>query len=149
MLDTKTKKYVPSEVFSEDKGIEVGVTKLTQTPVSSTIYLSELVDERIVSQEEKQLRTVSIEYLISDNLGKEYKHVHYRDTGHSTDFDVDHRSYPRITTNVVDDAATTLSITPIVHVYGVANPNSNGEGALVPAMEPYAIEPIQVPINKN
>ncbi|WP_394191501.1 DUF4179 domain-containing protein [Paenisporosarcina quisquiliarum] len=149
MLDTKTKKYVPSEVFSEDKGIEVGVTKLTQTPVSSTIYLSELVDERLVSQEEEELRTVSIDYLISDNLGKEYKYVHYRDTGHSTDFDVNHRSYPRITTNVVDDAATTLTITPIVHVYRVANPNSKGESPLVPVMEPYAIESIQVPINKN
>lgn len=149
MLDNKTKKYAAREVFTEDKGIEVGVTKITQTPVSSTIYLSELVDERIVSHEEQEMRAVSIEYLISDNLGKEYKYVHYRDTGHSTDFDVNHRSYPRITTNVLDDSATTLTITPIVHVHKVANPNSKGEGPLVPVMEPYAIESIQVPINKD
>jgi len=149
MLDTKTKKYAASEVFTEDKGIKVGVKKITQTPVSSTIYLSELVDERIVSQEEEQLRTVSIEYLISDNLGKDYKYVHYHDTGHSTDFDENHRSYPRITTSVVDDAASTLIITPIVHVYKVSNPNSKGEGPLVPVMEPYAIESIQVPLNKD
>ena len=149
MLDNKTKKYAPNEVFTKDKGIVVGVTKITQTPVSSTIYLSELVDERVVSQEEEELRTVSIDYLISDNLGNEYKYVHYRDTGHSTDFDANHKSYPRITTNVVDDAATTLTITPIVNVNRVANPNSKGEGPLVPVMEPYTIESIQVPINNN
>lgn len=148
-LENTTKKYTASDVSTEDKGIVVGVTKITQTPVSSTIYLSELVDERVVSHEEKELRAVSIDYLISDNLGKEYKSVHYLDTGHSTDFNANHRSYPRITTNVVDDAATTLTITPIVNVYKVANPNSKGEGPLVPVMEPYTIESIQVPINKN
>ncbi|MDF2066650.1 DUF4179 domain-containing protein [Bacillus sp. Cr_A10] len=149
MLDNKTRKFATSEFSTEEEGIEVELTKITQTPISSTIYLSELVDERVVSQEEEEMRSASIEYLISDNLGKEYKYVHYRDTGHSTDFDANHRSYPRITTNVFDDAATTLTITPIINVMKVANPDSNGDGPLVPVMEPYTIESIQVPINKN
>lgn len=145
-LDNKTRKFAANEFSTKDKGIEVELTKITQTPISSTIYLSELVDERVISQEEEEMRGVQIEYLISDNLGKEYKYVHYRDTGHSTDFDVNHRSYPRITTKILDDAATTLTITPIVNVMKVDNPNSNGDGPLVPVMEPYTIESIHVPI---
>ncbi|ALC85319.1 hypothetical protein AM499_05450 [Bacillus sp. FJAT-22090] len=146
-LDNKTRNYASSDFSTEDEGIAVELTKITQTPVSSTIYLSELVDERLVAQEKEEMRAVSIDYLISDNLGKEYKYVHYHDTGHSTDFDVNHKSYPRITTDVLDDAATTLTITPIVNVMNVDNPNSNGDGPLVPVMEPYTIESIQVPIN--
>lgn len=149
MLNNKTRKYAPSDFSVEDKGIVVELTKITQTPISSTIYLSELVDERVVSQEEEEMRSVQIEYLISDNLGKEYKYVHSRDTGHSTDFEVNHKSYPRITTNVLDDAVTTLTITPIVNVMKVTNPDSNGDGPLVPVGEPYTIESIQVPTNKN
>ncbi|GGA29176.1 DUF4179 domain-containing protein [Psychrobacillus lasiicapitis] len=148
-LDNKTKKYAANEFSTVDEGIEVELTKITQTPISSTIYLSELVDERLVSQEKEEMRGVQIEYLISDNLGKEYNYVHYRDTGHSTDFDVNHKSYPRVTTTVFDEAATTLTITPIVLVMKVDNPNTKGEGPLVPVMEPYTIESIQVPINKN
>lgn len=148
-LDNKTRKFTTNEFSTEDKGIEVDLTKITQTPISSTIYLSELVDERVVSQEEKEMRVVLIEYLISDDSGKSYKYVHYRDSTHSTDFDANHRSNPRITMSVFDDAATTLTITPIVNVMKVDNPDSNGDGFLVPVMEPYTIESIQVPLNKK
>ncbi|ATP39862.1 anti-sigma factor [Solibacillus sp. R5-41] len=145
-LERKINEYDSGEVIAVDAGVEVELIKMTETPISTTIYLTEKVDERLVAKEDEDLRTVGIEYKVTDNLGTNYKYIHYRDTGHSTDFNEDHRSNPRITINVVDKDVTHIEITPIVTAYKVANPNQNGDGFLEPVIESYSIESIHIPL---
>lgn len=147
-LERKTIKLDSNDVRTVDAGVEVEAIIMTETPIATTIYLSEKVDERLVAQEDEEMRGVQIEYLVSDNLGNKYKYIHFRSTGHSTDFKEGHKSYPRLTLNVIDEEATYIEITPIVTAYKVANPNKDGDGFLEPVTEPYSMVPIKVPLTK-
>ena len=144
-LESKVTKLDSNNVKTTDTGVEINGVKMTESPISTTIYLSEKVDERLISKEEKELRVALIEYLVSDNLGNKHKFIHYRDIGHSTDFHVNTRSNPRITISEIDEEAEYLEITPIINVYKTTNPSG---GALEPIMKPYSIEPIQIPLIK-
>ncbi|MGB3260932.1 DUF4179 domain-containing protein [Paenisporosarcina sp.] len=141
-LESETQKFADS-IKSEEEDIGVVVTKMTETPISTTLYLSEFADVRKIAKEDEEWRGVLIEYLVSDNLGNEYKTIHYNGTGHSTDFK-NHVNYSRITTTVFHEEATTLTITPIVGVYKMIDNN----GSLELVKEPYTIETIQLPLNK-
>ncbi|MCH7323241.1 DUF4179 domain-containing protein [Solibacillus sp. MA9] len=143
-LENSVTSFKSPKIKSSDTGVEITLVKMTQSPISTTIKLAEKVDERIVSQEQEELRTVSIEYLVSDDLGNEYNIIHYRDTGHSTDFNINHISTPRITMNIPNNNASYITITPIVTAYKVVN----SDGLLEQVIEPYKIEPIHVPLNK-
>lgn len=147
-LESNITKFASKNIKSNDAGVEITLKKMTQSPISTTIYLAEKVEERIVSQEEQEFRSVFIEYFVADDLGNEYSIIHYRDTGHSTDFQESHISTPRITINVIDKDASYIYITPIVNVGKVDNPDENGSGTIVPVMAPYEIEPIRISLNK-
>jgi len=147
LLENDVTNYVANDVITTDTGIEIGLSKITQSPISTTFYLNEKVDERIVSKEEKEMRFIEIEYLVSDNLGNEYGLIHIRGTGHSTDFGTDHINDPQIITNRLHEDASYIYITPIINVLKVDNPDVNGDGTLVPVMEPFQIEPVRVPLN--
>lgn len=147
-LERKINEFDSGEVMAVDTGVEVELIKMTETPISTTIYLTEKVDERLVAQEDEEMRGALIEYLVTDNLGHEYKYIHYRDTGHNTDFDANHRSNPRITISAMDKEVTHIQITPIVMAYKVANPDKNGNRFLEPVMESYSIESLQIPIKR-
>jgi len=145
-LESETQEFVGVGIQSETAGIDIMLTKMTETPVSTTLYLSEQVDVRKVSMEDEEWRGVTMEYLVTDDLGNEYNMIYYWDTGHSTDFQ-DFEGYlsrPRITTALFHEEATSITITPIVNVYK----KLNDDGFLELVKEPYAIESIQFDLNK-
>ncbi|MGN7386005.1 DUF4179 domain-containing protein [Sporosarcina sp. SAFN-015] len=147
-LDSKTKKFADAGIVSNADGIDITLTKMTETPISTTLYLSERVDMRTAAAEEEEWRGIQIEYLVKDDLGNDYNMIYYHDVGHSTDFEdfKDYTSRPRITTTQFHEDATSITITPIVNVYKFANevdedPNSR---PLELVAEPYAIESMQL-----
>lgn len=145
-LEGETEEFVGAGIHAEAAGIDVTLTKMTETPVSTTIYLSEQVDVEKVSMEDEEWRGIQIEYLVTDDLGNEYNIIHYRDVGHSTDFQdfQDYLSKPRITTTVFREEATSVIITPIVNVYKMIS----DDGTLELVKEPYPIEQMQFDLNK-
>lgn len=147
-LESETEDIIDSGYKSEDNGVEISLTKMAETPISTTLYLTEIVDERAIAKEDDEFRGVLIEYSVVDDLGNKQNFIHYRNTGHSTDFEPGHVSHPRLTMNAFDDRATSITITPTVHVYTVKNPDSNGSGPLELVMTPYEIESIVYPLNK-
>ncbi|MEK9200155.1 DUF4179 domain-containing protein [Ureibacillus sp. FSL E2-3493] len=140
-LERETFNLAKEHLKTEAEGIEVSVTKLTETSVSTTLYFAEKVDEELFTKEREEWRSVSIDYVISDDLGRNYNFVHYRGGGHNTDFD-SLWSKSRITTNVFDEQATSITITPIVHV----NKKAGNGGKLERIGEPFKMEPITVPL---
>lgn len=146
-LESVAVNFADRNVQTTDTGIEIEVAKMTQSPISTTFYISEKVDERIVSQEEIEMRGVLIDYLVSDDLGNEYNYIHSRSTDHSTDFDANHISTPQIVLDPIHEEASYIYIKPVINVFKVENPDANGSGNVVPALEPFQIEPIRVPLN--
>lgn len=141
----ETKSLAEAGITSKADGVNVALTKMTKTPISTTLYLSEIVDLRSAVIEDEEWRGAQLTYVVTDNLGNEYNAIHYKDTGHSTDFRKDHRSLPRIMTTHFNEDATSITITPYVHVYKFANdveedPNVR---SLELVMEPYAIESME------
>lgn len=129
---------------TEEEGIKISLIKMVQTPISSTFYLSENVDIRKIVSEEEKWRGVLVEYIVTDNLGNEYDAIHFRDTGHSIDFTQDHRSYPRITTTIFHDDATSITITPFINTFRMVN----SDGVLEHTKQPYSLQPIVVPLDR-
>lgn len=125
-------------------GIDVTLTKMTETPVSTTLYLSEHVDVRKEAMEDEEWRGVVIDYVVTDDLGNEYNVIHYKDTSHSTDFKQNHVSYPRITTTIFDEQATSITIMPIVNIYKKVS----DDGTLELVKQPYPIQSMQFDLKK-
>lgn len=146
-LESASSNFADRNVQTSDTGIEIEVAKMTQSPISTTFYINEKIDERIVSQEDIEMRGVLIEYLVSDDLGNDYNYIHNRGTGHSTDFNANHISTPQIVLNPIHVDASYIYLTPVINVFKVENTNANGSGTVVPAMKPFQIEPIRVPLN--
>ena len=138
-LEGETQDLSQDGIHSEANGIDVALTKMTETPISTTLYFSEIIDERLVATEDSEWRGVLIGYVVTDNLGNDYNIIHSKDTGHSTDFEQSHRSYPRLTTTLFHEEATSVTITPIVNIHKMIN----SDGLLELVQEPYPIEPMQ------
>ncbi|WP_060203756.1 DUF4179 domain-containing protein [Sporosarcina koreensis] len=136
----ETKSFTDAGITSEADGVHVALTKMTKTPITTTLYLSENVDVRTAALEDEEWRGALLTYVVTDDLGNEYNAIHYKDTGHSTDFRKEHRSVPRITTTTFHEDATSITITPYVNVYKFINDEDVNEGPLELAKEPYAIE---------
>ncbi|MCG3087314.1 DUF4179 domain-containing protein [Sporosarcina cyprini] len=145
-LKVHSKDYVGSELIAADDGINIVLTKMTATPVSTTIYLSESVDIPTVTKQDTEWRGILMDYRVTDDVGNEYNIISYEDIGHSSDFNGRNlESNPRITMTLLDKQATSLYITPIVNIYELDKENGSD---LIPIQEPYEIEPIVVPIEK-
>lgn len=142
-LEASTNDFAEKDVDSETAGIQIDLKKITETPVSATIYLSELVDIPVVADEDTEWRGTLIEYEVTDDLGNEYNAIHFKDIGHSTDFK-NRSSNPRITTTLFHPNASAIYVTPTVNVVKMIN----SEGDLELDKEPYAMEPLIIPLNK-
>lgn len=140
-----TKNFSGAGITSQANGIDGSLTKMTETPISTTIYLSETVDIPTATLEEAEWRGILIEYSVNDDLGNEYNMIYYQDVGHSANFQNNHVSRPRITTTQFHEDATSITITPIVNVYKFANEVDEDPTArsLELIMEPYAIESME------
>lgn len=146
-LEAQSKDYIGSGLLSKNEGINVTLTKLTSTPISTTLYLSERVDIPTVTKQDTEWRGILFDYKVTDDVGNEYNFINSYGTGHSSDFN--HRklvSTPRITMSLIDESATSLYITPIVHIYEKEGNEDSSDVSLI--QEPYEIEPIVVPIEK-
>lgn len=144
-LDNQTKSFADMGIDSSAQGIDVALTKMTKTPISNTLYLSEKVDVPSAASEDEEWRGVLIEYSVKDDLGNEYNMIYYPDVGHSADFQNNHVSKPRITTTQFHEDATSITITPIVNVYKFANEVDEDPTSrpLELVKEPYAIESME------
>ncbi|WP_107840011.1 DUF4179 domain-containing protein [Metasolibacillus meyeri] len=143
-LESESQIFQKDSLKIEAEGVEVAVLKSTKTPIATTFYMSELVDEALLAQEYDKVRLASIEYRVTDDVGNHYNFIHHRGTSHSTDFGEFHMNYPRITLPAFDEKATSITITPIVGVYKVKNDAIEGE--VVPVKESFEIAPIQIPV---
>lgn len=143
-LKSESQIYQKDSLKSEAEGVEVAVLKSTKTPIATTFYMSELVDEALLAQEYDKVRLVFVDYRVTDDLGNQYNFIHHRGTAHSTDFGEFHTNYPRITLPAFDERATSITITPIISVNKVKNDAIEGE--VVPVKEPFEIAPIQIPV---
>ena len=140
-LESEKRELAKDNLKTEANGIEINAIQMTETPISTTIYLSEKVDVRLVAKEEEKWGNVGFDYQVTDNLGNSYDLVQYNGVGHSTDFER-MRSEPRITIKNIDKQATALIINPTVNVYKMIT----REGQLASTFAPYSIEPITIPI---
>ena len=140
-LESESQKLAKDRLKTEVQDIKIAAVKLTKTPISTAFYLTEEVS---VPKADGDWRGVNIDYRISDNLGNAYNSIHYKGTGHSTDFE-GRVNIPRITVKSFDEKAKTVKITPVVSVYKLKN---QGTGELELVEEPYAMDPIEVPIKQ-
>lgn len=143
-LKGETQKFSQDSVTTDPTGINVSIAKMTETPVSTTLYLTEEVDVPIAAMEDEEWRGVLIDYQVTDDLGNEYNVIHYESTGHSSDFSKEYLGHPRLTTTLFDEAATSITITPRMTIYKM----TNSDGTLEQVKEPMALKPIQVSLNK-
>ena len=143
-LEGKTKDFSQDGITSVGTGIDVSLAKMTKTPVSTTLYFREVVDVPIAAMEDEEWRGVLIEYKVTDDLGNEYNMIHYRDTGHSSNFSKEYLSRPRLTTTLFDEAATSITITPVINIVKMVS----SDGMLDHAKEPFTLEPIHVSLDK-
>ena len=139
-LESIDEKLNKANLTTQINGIRVSAAKLTKTPISTAFYLTE---EAALTEEDGEWRGLRIDYTISDNLGNKYNSIHYKGTGHSTDFE-GRANHPRITIKNVDERATSVIITPIVNVYKM---NDHRTGELKQVNKPYEMNPIKVPVN--
>src|SRR5699024_10190623 len=86
-LEQESKLFANKNVNTEEEGIKISAVKMTETPISTTYYLSEKIDIRTISMEEEEWRGVQVDYIVADNLGNEYETILHREGVHSTDFD--------------------------------------------------------------
>lgn len=137
-LESKTQRIEKDSMKTEAEGIKIEAFKITKTPISTAIYLSE---EVFIEKENGEWRGAGIEYVVKDNLGNEYNVIHFRGNSHNTDF-VGRGNFPRIVINNFDKQATSIMITPVVNFYKI----KDSTGALELIKEPYTIKPIVVPL---
>ena len=145
-LEGKTTELDELSMSTAVEGIDINVFKMTATPISTSIYLSEIVDIPTVTLEEDEWRGITFDYAVFDNLGNEYKTIHYKDIGHSPDFK-NATSNARLTTTLFHADATSISIVPTVNIYKQGE-QVGKDFILELATEPQKLEAIQIPLNK-
>jgi len=140
-----TKSFAAASINSKADGINVSLKKMTKTPISTTLYLTEDVDVPVAAMEDEEFRVVVFEYEVRDNLGNDYKAIHFMTGGHSSHFKDGVTNTPRLTTTHFNEDATSITITPYVHVYKFANEVDEDPTArpLELVAEPYAIESME------
>ncbi|WP_042478501.1 DUF4179 domain-containing protein [Bacillus ndiopicus] len=142
-LESKSQLFEKYSLKAEAEGVKIAVLKKTVTPIATTFYISELVDEALLAQEYDEIRHAVVEYTVTDDVGNHYNIIYHKGTGHSTEFGKFHENYPRIMLSNYDKRATSIFITPKITIGKTENP---GGGFFVPVKEPFEIAPIQVPI---
>lgn len=112
-----------------DQGVQVSIEKMVTTSVSNVLYLTHLADDEFIAEWEH----VSLDFNIRDDLGNEYDVLPNAGYGSSK------KSMAwRIMTPVFDEAAATITVTPLVKVT-----NNPDEG-----FERYTLKPIEVSLTK-
>lgn len=126
-------------------GIEIKLNRMTATPISTTFYFSEKLS-RDLEVIEKDNWICAFDYELKDNLGNDYPVKYNGGEGSSIYY-----MGTRITTTKIDEEATSLTLTPIARFYKPkSKEEQDGYGVeYEPAMEPFELESIEVPLEKT
>lgn len=138
-----TKSFAHTGTATSEDGVQIALTKMTKTPISTTLYLTEHVDVPVTTSESEEFRVVVFDYEVKDNLGNQYNAIHFMDVGHSSNFKNAITSKPRLTMTHFHEDASSITITPYVNIYTFANKEDVNEGPLELVKQPYAIKPLQ------
>lgn len=117
-----------------DQGITVNVRKMTTTPVSNTIYVSNRTEQELRDKWDH----VSLHFMVKDNLGNEYDVLQNGGYG-SNSYDVSRR----IMTPAFDSKATSIIITPVASAY------NEGSSSDLELIEEFTLPSIEVPLVGN
>lgn len=117
-----------------DQGITITVTKMTTTPVSNTIYLSNSTAQEL----KDKCDFVSLDFKVVDNLGNEYDVLNNGGFGNNA-----YNMSRRIMTPVFDPEATSIIITPVASAY------NEGDSNKLELIEEFTLTPIEVQLEKK
>ena len=148
-LESKTTKLADAGLLLQEDGIEINMSKMVTTPVSTTLYMTERVLHNQFQPPIDDWHGVHIEYKVVDNIGNEYKTIPYYGIG--VQKELNNLSQPRLMMNKIHKDATLLTITPYVSVLKLGMPSATENGSIAPIEEmgePYSIGPIEVPLSK-
>jgi hypothetical protein len=129
-----------------DQGIEIELNKMATTPITTSFYLTQIVDKSSIDWIEDKWENIVVNYKVYDNLGKEYVLEWDGAWGNSENV-----MESRIFTKKIDEEATTLTITPIISIlkYKYDDVDSTTGRELELVKEPFEIKPIIVPLDRN
>lgn len=106
---------------------------MTTTPVATNFYLSKRLDKDL-PQWEDEWETAFVDYIVTDDIGNEYNVMYNAGFGESKFLMLE-----RFSTTVLDEEATSITITPVVSVY-----QSVADNELEIVEDPFELEPIEV-----
>ena len=148
-LESKTKKLADAGLLLQKDGIEIDMSKMVTTPVSTTLYLTERVLQDEFQPPIDDWHGIEVEYKVVDNLGNEYKTI--SDDGMSVQRGTNNLGQQRLMMNAIHKNATALTVTPYVSVVKLGVPRATENGSIAPIEvigEPYTIGSIKVPLSK-
>lgn len=148
-LESKTTKLADAGVLLQENGIEINMSKMVTTPVSTTLYMTERVLHDQFQPPIDDWLGIDVEYKVVDNLGNEYKTINAYDIG--VHRELNNLGQTRLMMNVIHEDAKSLTVTPYVSILKLGLPLAVENGSLNSIEvvgEPYMIGPIQVPLSE-
>ncbi|MEQ2528865.1 DUF4179 domain-containing protein [Bacillaceae bacterium CLA-AA-H227] len=130
-------------LVSKGEGMETSLKEITTTPISTSLYFTEMVDDKY---KEENWETVLMDYEVSDNLGNKYTVVSNGAWGNNG-----YVMHSRITTTKIDKEASYISITPIVSILKEKDEQNHDSSGIELELlkDPFKLEPIEVPLKQN
>ncbi|MGM9949011.1 MAG: DUF4179 domain-containing protein [Lysinibacillus sp.] len=148
-LEGKTTKLADTGLLLREDGIEINMSKMVSTPVSTTLYITERVLHDQFQPPTEDWHGIDVEYKVVDNLGNKYQTI--VDHGVGVQRELNNLSQTRLMMNVIHKDATSLTVTPYVSVLKLGMPRATANGSSAPLEvvgEPYMIGPIEVPMSE-
>lgn len=130
-LEAETREF--DDLTTKGEWINVTLRKMTTTPVATNFYLSKRLDKDL-PQWEDEWETAFVDYIVTDDIGNEYNVMYNAGFGESKFLMLE-----RFSTTVLDEEATSITITPVVSVY-----QSVADNELEIVEDPFELEPIEV-----
>lgn len=130
-----------SGLVSKGNGMEVTMTEMTTTPISTSISFIEKVD---VKYRDENLAAVIFDYEVSDDLGNVYTVVSNGAWGNNSNFVMK----GKVITTAIDEKASSITIIPTARLYKEKDEQVQDDYGieLEPLKEPFKLEPIKVPL---
>lgn len=148
-LKSKTTKLSDDGLLLQEEGFEINMSKMVETPVTTTLYLTEKVLHDQFQPPIENWHGIEVEYKVADNLGNEYTAI--TDHGVAVEKELNNLGQTRLMMNAIHKDASSLIITPYVSVLKLGTPRAAESGSITPLEvvgEPYMIGPIEIPLSK-
>lgn len=127
-------------LVSKGEGMETRLTEITTTPISTSLYFTEKVDDKY---KEENWEALLFDYEVSDNLGNKYTVVSNGAKGNS-----EYVMHGRVTTTKIDKEASSITITPTVSILKEKDEQDHDSSGIELELlkAPFKLEPIEVPL---